>query len=80
MPDWQPVLAGFNYRKTIGRTEFVPVRIVGRDELGRPVVDMLERGSSASLSAMALADGIAMLPPEADLIQKGSAVRFEPIA
>ena len=39
---------------------------IGRDELGRPVLDMLGRGSSASLMAMALADGIAMLPPDVE--------------
>ena len=49
----------------------------GRDELGRPVLDMLGRGSSASLMAMALADGIAMLPPDVDSIERGLPLRFE---
>ena len=63
-PDWMLGVAGFNYDKRLGRTEFVPVRITGRDELGRPILEMLGRGSSASLMSMALADGIAMLPPD----------------
>lgn len=77
MPDWQPSVAGFTYRKTIGRTEFVPVRIAGHDNTGLPIVEMLERGSSASLMAMALADGIAMLPPEIGLIEPGIALSIE---
>ena len=52
-PEWSPAVSGFAYKKRLGRTEFVPVRITGRDELGRPVLDMLGRGSSASLMAMA---------------------------
>ena len=77
-PDWQPAVAGFEYTKRLGRTEFVPVRAIGRDELGRPVLDMLGRGSSASLMAMALADGIAVLPPEGVTIEVGLPLRYEP--
>ncbi|AWC23678.1 molybdenum cofactor biosynthesis protein [Aminobacter sp. DSM 101952] len=77
--DWQPAVAGFCYRKVLGRTEFIPVRRIGRDERGLPVIEMLERGSSASLSAMALADGIAMLPPETTLIEAGAPITFEAI-
>ena len=76
-PDWSPAVAGFAYNKRLGRTEFVPVRIVGRDELGRPILDMLGRGSSASLFAMALADGIALLPPDVNSIARGLPLRFE---
>jgi molybdopterin molybdotransferase len=76
-PEWSPAVAGFIYQKRLGRTEFVPVRISGRDELGRPVLDMLGRGSSASLIAMALADGIAILPPDVESIGRGLPLRFE---
>ncbi|MCZ8548130.1 molybdopterin molybdotransferase MoeA [Mesorhizobium qingshengii] len=79
-PQWSAAVAGFTYEKRLGRTEFVPVRITGRDELGRPVLDMLGRGSSASLMAMALADGIAMLPPDVGSIERGLALRFEPLS
>jgi len=79
-PDWSAAVAGFSYEKRLGRTEFVPVRITGRDELGRPVLDMLGRGSSASLMAMALADGIAMLPPDVSTIERGLALRYEPLS
>ncbi|MFI0845562.1 gephyrin-like molybdotransferase Glp [Mesorhizobium sp. IMUNJ 23232] len=76
-PDWSAAVAGFAYDKRLGRTEFVPVRITGRDDLGLPVLDMLGRGSSASLMAMALADGIAMLPPDVLSIHRGLPLRFE---
>ncbi len=76
-PDWSPAVSGFAYEKRLGRTEFVPVRIAGRDELGRPVLDMLGRGSSASLMAMASACGIAMLPPDVRLVERGLPLRFE---
>ena len=26
-PEWSPAVAGFNYEKRLGRTEFVPVRV-----------------------------------------------------
>ncbi|MHC2797439.1 hypothetical protein ACVINZ_006451 [Mesorhizobium jarvisii] len=47
-PQWFPALAGFSCKKRRGRTEFVPVRISGRTETGAPVIEMLERGSSAN--------------------------------
>ena len=76
--EWQPAVAGFVYEKRLGRTEFVPVRIVGRDDVGQPVLEMLGRGSSASLMAIALADGVAVLPPEVVAIEPGRSLRFEP--
>lgn len=76
-PDWFPAISGFAYDKRLGRTEFVPVRIMGRNDLGLPVLEMLGRGSSASLMAMAIADGIAMLPPDVVSIHEGSPLRFE---
>lgn len=79
-PDWSPAVAGFTYEKRLGRTEFVPVRITGRDESGRPVLDMLGRGSSASLMAMSLADGIAMLPPDVAEIERDLPLSFESLS
>ena len=76
-PQWQPARSGFAYAKPLGRTEFVPVRIVRRDAGGMPVLEMLGRGSSASLSAMALADGIALLPPDIGSVEPGGSLRFE---
>jgi molybdopterin molybdotransferase len=76
-PHWLPGASGFSYDKRVGRAEFVPVRTVTRDDLGRPVLEMLGRGSSSSLMSMAGADGIAMLPPELSSIEIGMPLRFE---
>ena len=80
VPEWSPAVAGFCYEKRLGRTEFVPVRITGRDKLGRPMLEMLGRGSSSSLMAMAVADGIAILPPELSSIEIGMPLRFESLS
>jgi molybdopterin molybdotransferase len=77
-PAWIAAVSGFAYDKLPGRTEFVPVRETGRDPLGRPVLEMLSRGSSANLSALALADGVAMLPPDCVSIEVGGSLRFQP--
>jgi molybdopterin molybdotransferase len=77
VPVWQPAVAGFGYARKGARTEFVPVRIAGRTDAGVPVVEMLGRGSSANLSAMAAADGIALLPPEDETISPGMPLRYE---
>ena len=79
-PHWSSAVAGFAYEKRLGRTEFVPVRITGRDEFGRPVLEMLGRGSSASLSAIALADGIALLPADLSSIEPGLPLEFEALS
>lgn len=76
-PDWQPARSAFSYKKPMGRTEFIPVRIQSLDSDGVPMLEMLGRGSSASLSALAGADGIALLPPDTDGIEPGLALRFE---
>ena len=60
--EWFPAVAGFDYVKREGRTEFVPVKVAGRTEVGLPVLSALGRGSSGSLLPMAQADGLAMLP------------------
>lgn len=75
--DGVTAVADFDYRKKLGRTEFVPAKVVGRDEYGRPIITMLGRGSSASLTAMAAADGIAILPPDCAEIDPGISLRFE---
>ncbi|MFA6155974.1 gephyrin-like molybdotransferase Glp [Mesorhizobium sp.] len=77
-PQWFRAVAGFTCKKRPGRTEFAPVRISGRTETGEPVLELLERGSSANLQAIALADGIALLPPDAAEIVDGMSLRYEP--
>lgn len=77
-PQWSLAVAGAAYEKRLGRTEFVPAMVSGYDELGRAVLEIIGRSSSASLMAMAQADGIAMLPPDLDMVPKGKPLHFEP--
>lgn len=77
-PVTQPVITGFSHAARQGRTEFVPARFSGQTVNGLPVIERLARGSSASLSAAATADGIALLPPGDDAIAEGTLVQFEP--
>ncbi|WP_420829035.1 gephyrin-like molybdotransferase Glp [Ensifer adhaerens] len=77
-PEWFPARSGFACRKRPGRTEFIPVRISGRDDQGMPILEALGRGSSGSLSPMARADGIAVLPPNLSEISEGMRLRYEP--
>jgi molybdopterin molybdotransferase len=48
-PDWSPAVSGFFYEKRLGRTEFVPVTIAGRDELGQPMQGLPVHRRSASM-------------------------------
>lgn len=79
-PVWMPAISDFGLRKKEGRTEFVPVRLQSRDASGTPVLAMLGRGSSGSLSPMAQAAGLAILPPELVTLERGMPLRFEPFS
>lgn len=68
---WLPAVSGFAYRRTTGRTEYVPVTWDTRDEYGRPVLQRLGQGASASLGPMAQARGIAALPPDMGQVVPG---------
>lgn len=76
-PVWRPVVADFAYQKRLGRTEFVPVRLVTQESSPTSRVRMLGRGSSASLRAIADSDGIAVLPPDIAAIEPGQSLRCE---
>ena len=68
--------ATFSHR--LGRTEFVPVRIVGHDKQGTPLLEKLGRGGSARLRPLVLADGLGRIPGENDDLPKGAQLRFYP--
>ena len=76
---WMPAVSGFHCSRKPGRTEHVPVSWSQRDQTGRPIVEMLGRGSSASLSPFAMAMAIAILPPELTSIEPGMPLRIEPL-
>lgn len=66
---WIPAVADFTYRRTTGRTEYLPVTWEERDTFGRPVLQRLGVGASASLRPIAFAKGIAIIPPEVELVR-----------
>ena len=76
---WIPAVADFAYDRLGARTEYVPVTWEARDQMGRPMLHRLGAGSSASLGPIAFARGIALLPPDATQIRKGSPLAVEPL-
>lgn len=78
-PDGHKVRAAFSYTKRAGRTEFVPARVLDTGEDGLMRVDMIGRGSSASLSPFAQADGIAALPVDASAVESGDMLTYYPL-
>lgn len=71
-------LANFTYRKKLGRTEFVPVRAAAATAGDVPILEMLGVGSSADVSAMAWADGLAELHADAEVIRPGDTLEYDP--
>jgi len=68
--------ASFSHR--LGRTEFVPVRIVGYDAEGTPLLEKLGRGGSARLRPLVVADGLGRIPGESDDLPVGAPLRYYP--
>jgi molybdopterin molybdotransferase len=77
--NWIPAVSGFDYVRKLGRREYLPVTWSERDALGRPVLQRLDQGSSASLGPIATARGIAVIEPASDRIVPGSCLRLEPL-
>jgi molybdopterin molybdotransferase len=70
--------AAGTFTHRFGRTEFVPVRVVGHDAQGAPLLEKLGRGGSARLRPLALADGLGCIPGENDDLREGTSLRFYP--
>lgn len=68
--------ASFSHR--LGRTEFVPVRIVGYDAEGTPLLEKLGRGGSARLRPLVIADGLGRIPGESDDLPAGAPLKYYP--
>jgi molybdopterin molybdotransferase len=75
-----PVMAkaSATFAHRLGRTEFVPVRVVGHDGEGTPLLEKLGRGGSARLRPLVLADGLGCIPGESDDLPAGASLRFYP--
>ncbi|WP_165978757.1 gephyrin-like molybdotransferase Glp [Antarcticimicrobium luteum] len=76
---WIPAVSGFDYDRATGRREYVPVTWDRRDGMGRPVLQRLGRGASASLSPIANARGIAVIEPDMPHVSEGQPLRVEPL-
>lgn len=72
-----PAVAGFRYDRATGRREYVPVTWDRRDAMGRPVPERLGQGASASLSPIARAMGIAVIPPDLPSVLPGQPLQIE---
>ena len=80
MPDtWIPAVAGFDYDRRAGRREYVPVTWDQRDAMGRPILQRLGPGASASLSPIAAARGIAAIDPDMPRVSAGQPLQVEPL-
>lgn len=72
-------IADFTYSRRPGSTEYLPVTWSQRDEYGRPLIEFLGRGASASLHPFALARAIATVPPEVSEVRPGDVLALEPV-
>lgn len=66
---WFRAVSAAGYPKKPGRVEFVLFRTISHTLDGFPRIEFLGQGASASLSAIAMADGIARLPSELTMIE-----------
>ena len=76
--NWLPGVAGFSLSRAAGRAEFVPVAWEARDVLGRPILLRLGVGASASLSPIAQAQGLALVPADVAEVRPGTPLAVEP--
>ena len=79
LDNWIPAVSGFDYMRTTGRREYLPVTWNRRDAMGRPILERLGRGASASLGPIALAKGIAAIDPEVARVMPGASLAVEPL-
>ena len=72
--------SGSSFERRPGRCEFRPVRVIGYDSKGAQVVEFLSDSHSARIAMLAAADGLALVPGEAERIRKGDLLDFLPFA
>ncbi len=72
-------VAGFEWTRRTGRTEYFPVRVIRTNDCQLPVLERLCRGGSASLFPLCQADGIGVVDAEASHISAGTCLNWHPI-
>ncbi len=75
-----PAIAGFDWNRWPGRTEYFPVKRAGTDKFGAPVIERLGRGGSASLAPLCQADGIAVVAADVDTVAKGDMLSWHDLS
>jgi molybdopterin molybdotransferase len=73
-----PARAGFEWVRKPGRAEAFPVRLMGHDDHGAPILDRLGKSVSATLFPLAEADGLAMVPAGIAHVAPGDALAWQP--
>lgn len=75
-PSGQVAVCDGPFAHDVGRADFVPVYISGRDAAGRPMVRRLGKGGSARLKPLIVADGLAEIPAEVGDLSDGASLRL----
>ncbi len=78
-PEMRTARAGFELTRRPGRCEFRPARITGYDATGAQVVELLSPSFSARIALLASADGLALLPADAERIRRDDILQFMPL-
>jgi molybdopterin molybdotransferase len=73
-----PAVAGFDWQRQTGRAEVFAVRLSGYDDAGRPVLQRLGAGVSATLLPLAGADGLTIISAETATVKSGDRLYWRP--
>jgi molybdopterin molybdotransferase len=74
------VRAGFERSRYPGRCEFLPARLGGYDGHGTRIAEIATSAVSHRLALLAEADGLLLIPAEADRVARGDLLEFLPFA
>ncbi len=72
------VVTGRSIRRKTGRCEVRPAWLAGFDAMGREIVDFDPSVQSNRVAGLPRADGVILLPAEADWLPEGALVEFQP--
>lgn len=70
--------AAFSWRHSPGRQEVFPVRCLGTDGTGLPLLERLGNGVSATLFPLSQADGLATVPAMSEGVTEGDLIDWQP--
>ncbi len=72
------VRAGFERSRQPGRCEFLPARLGGYDGHGTRTVEIVTSEVSHRVALLAQADGLLLIPSDADRVRRGDMLEFLP--